>query len=190
MCEAAITATEVKLSIPKGLLHAIGTVESGHWPWIINVGGEDRTFASKADAVAATEALLAAGVRSIDVGCVQVNLMWHPNAFASVEDAFDPATNVAYGGRFLRELYASLGSWDAATGAYHSQAPDRAEPYRQMVMARWLGLPVPPRMAAVKAWNTNADVYGSWPPRGAQFAAMPPSGFAFRCCGAMEKTTH
>ncbi|HEX3347999.1 MAG TPA: transglycosylase SLT domain-containing protein [Acetobacteraceae bacterium] len=186
LCDAAITATEAKLGIPKGLLHAIGTVESGHWPWIIDVAGEDRMFQTKDEAVAATQALLAQGVKSIDVGCVQVNLMWHPNAFASLDDAFEPRNNVAYGGHFLRELYVALGSWDSAAGAYHSQTPDLAEPYRQLVMARWMGLPVPPR--APKALNTNADVYGSWPPRNAQFAAMPPSGFAFRCCSTTEKS--
>ena len=191
MCEAAITTTETKLGIPKGLLHAIGTVESGHWPWIINVAGEDRVFASKDEAVAATQSLLAQGVKSIDVGCVQVNLMWHPDAFASLDDAFEPASNVAYGGHFLRALYGALGSWDGAAGAYHSQTPERAEPYRQMVVARWLGLPLPPMAARMpKSLNTNADVYGSWPPRGSQFAAMPPMGFAFRCCAGSNPAGH
>ncbi len=189
LCGAAITATEAALRIPKGLLHAIGLVESGRpdgavgrvapWPWIINVAGEDRVFDTKEAAVAATAALQAQGVRSIDVGCVQVNLMWHPNAFASLDEAFDPSTNVAYGGRFLKELYVGLGSWESAAGAYHSQTPTVAQPYRDRVLARWTGAP-----SAPAPLNTNADVYGVWPPPGAAFAAMPPANFAFRCCGA------
>jgi len=195
LCDAAINATEGRLGIPRGLLHAIGMVESGRddpargraapWPWIIDVGGQDQVFQTKADAVAATQALLAQGVRSIDVGCVQVNLMWHPNAFASLDEAFEPESNVAYGGRFLRALYVELGSWDSAAGAYHSQTPDLGDPYRDMVMSHWLGTPLPPR--AIKAWNTNADAYGRWPPSGSQFAAMPPANFAFRCCGRPPK---
>lgn len=194
LCSAAITATEAALQIPKGLLHAIGLVESGRfdgalgraapWPWVINVAGQDRVFDSKEQAIAATAALQAQGVRSIDVGCVQVNLMWHPDAFASLDEAFEPATNVAYGGRFLRSLYAGLHSWDSAAGAYHSQTPTVAQPYRDRVMARWAGTASGPAAALGAApTNTNADVYGTWPPRGAAFAAIPPANFAFRCCG-------
>jgi len=138
------------------------------------------------DAVAAARALQAQGVRSIDVGCVQINLMWHPAAFASLDDAFDPRANVAYGGQFLKALFATLGSWEEAAGAYHSQTPTVAEPYRQRVLAVWTGgpLPVPP---APVSRNTNADVYGAWPPPGAAFAAMPPANFAFRCCGSPRR---
>jgi hypothetical protein len=35
----------------------------------------------------------------------------------------------------------------------------------------------------VKATNTNADVYGAWPPPGVVYGAMPPRSFAYRCCG-------
>ena len=45
---------------------------------------------TRQQAVAAVQALQARGVRSIDVGCLQVNLMYHPIAFASLDDAFDP----------------------------------------------------------------------------------------------------
>ena len=189
-CQAAIGATEEKLAIPKGLLAAIGLVETGRrdaalgqiapWPWSINVAGEDHVFMTKAEAIAAVQAYQAQGVRSIDVGCVQVNLMYHPNAFASLDEAFDPQANVGYGGRFLKALFSATGTWEAAAGAYHSQNPVFGEPYRQRVLARWTGT----RNAAPTSLNTNADVYGVWPPPGAAFAAMPPSGFAFRCCGS------
>lgn len=129
------------------------------------------------------QALLAAGVKSIDVGCVQVNLMWHPSAFASIDEAFDPQANVAYGGRFLKALFGSLGTWEAAAGAYHSQSPMVAEPYMQKVIAIWTGKPfvLPPLRAKIPvSLNTNADVYGAWPPPGLAFAAIPPANFAFR----------
>ncbi len=35
---------------------------------------------------------------------MQVNLGYHPEAFASLEAAFDPRRNVAYATRFLLEL--------------------------------------------------------------------------------------
>ena len=97
------------------------------WPWTINAEGTGRFFESKAEAIAAVEALQARGVRSIDVGCMQVNLMHHPHAFASLDEAFDPQANAAYGARFLSALHHDLGAWPAATAAYHSQT-EKLEP--------------------------------------------------------------
>jgi soluble lytic murein transglycosylase-like protein len=76
-------------------------------------------------------------VRSIDVGCAQINLMYHPSAFASVEQAFDPASNADYAARFLKELRDTTagGNWMTAAGDYHSLTPELAEPYRQQVEA-------------------------------------------------------
>ena len=68
------------------------------WPWTINAEGQGLFYDTKAQAVAAVRALQARGVRSIDVGCMQVNLMHHPDAFPTLEQAFDPQTNAAYAG--------------------------------------------------------------------------------------------
>jgi hypothetical protein len=55
------------------------------WPWAIDADGVGQFFATKAQAVAAVAALQAQGVHSIDVGCMQVNLMHHPDAFTSLD---------------------------------------------------------------------------------------------------------
>ena len=94
------------------------------------------------------------GVRSIDIGCLQINLRHHPQAFASLEEAFDPLANARYGARFLGELQATRGDWMQAAGGYHSQTPGFAEPYRARVAAAWLaeqGMPAaaPTTMAAI-----------------------------------------
>jgi hypothetical protein len=68
---------------------------------------------------------------------MQVNLMHHPYAFATLDDAFDPAHNAAYAGRFLMELFASSGDWGTAIAAYHSRTPGVGEPYRDQVVATW-----------------------------------------------------
>jgi hypothetical protein len=81
--------------------------------------------------------LQARGVRIIDVGCMQVNLHHHPNAFASLEQAFDPLTNARYAARFLTELNGGRADWRQAAGHYHSQTPERAGPYREKVLAAW-----------------------------------------------------
>ncbi len=81
--------------------------------------------------------LSARGVRNIDVGCMQVNLRYHPDAFASIEAAFDPATNVAYAARYLMSLNQATRSWSQAIGRYHSATPERGLAYRRKVEKLW-----------------------------------------------------
>ena len=148
-CEAAIATAQGSEALPPGLLPAIAQVESGRydplaghtrpWPWTINANGDGRMFDTKAQAIDAVRDLQARGVRSIDVGCLQVNLLHHPLAFASLQDAFDPATNAAYAARFLRTLFAESDSWPLATAAYHSRTPVLGADYATLVMAVWNG---------------------------------------------------
>ncbi len=146
-CRGAITTAEREAGIPAGLLQAIGRVESGRrdpvtgrfapWPWTINAEGRGMYFPTREAAIAEVRQLQARGVRIIDVGCMQVNLHHHPNAFPSLEQAFDPLTNARYAARFLGELNATRNDWARSAGHYHSQTPERAEPYRARVLAAW-----------------------------------------------------
>lgn len=147
LCETAITTAEYTGRLPARLLAAVAAVESGRldpasgtirpWPWTINAEGIGQFFATKAQAIAAVKALQARGVRSIDVGCLQVNLMFHPTAFTNLEEAFDPTSNARYAARFLNALYAAGRDWPGAIGAYHSQTPTLGAEYRDLVLARW-----------------------------------------------------
>jgi Transglycosylase SLT domain len=147
MCEAAVTAATVAENLPAGLLASIALRESGRpdpatgrvrpWPWTINFEGAGQAFATKAEAIAAVQAIQAAGGQSIDVGCMQVNLMHHPDAFATLDEAFDPQANAAYAGRFVKALFAAYGDWGTAIAAYHSLTPGVGEPYRDQVVALW-----------------------------------------------------
>ncbi len=145
LCRQAIAVAERANAIPPHLLAAIGRVESGRrdpgsgamhpWPWTINAEGEGHFYDSKAEAISATSALQSHGMRSIDVGCMQVNLMHHPDAFTSLEQAFDPQINAAWAARFLRQLYQQSGDWHRATALYHSATPDLGNAYEARVMA-------------------------------------------------------
>ncbi|CAH0132486.1 lytic transglycosylase domain-containing protein [Roseomonas sp. CECT 9278] len=148
VCAQAIAAAEAGSGMPPGLLGAIARVETGRrtptggvqpWPWSFNAAGEGRYMGSRAEAVAEVQARLAAGTRSIDIGCMQINLLHHPSAFPSVDAGFDPATNVAYAVRFLRMLHAQTGDWAQATARYHSATPERGLIYHQRVMAAMTG---------------------------------------------------
>ncbi|HEY0419711.1 MAG TPA: murein transglycosylase [Acetobacteraceae bacterium] len=144
-CRAAIAAAERRWGIPAGLLFAMSLVESGRtdpvtgvrlpWPWTTNAEGQGYRFNSLAEAAAWVRQQQARGTASIDTGCMQVNLMHHPTAFATVELAFDPARNADYAGSFLRRLFDNEagGDWMRAAGFYHSQTPERAERYRRLV---------------------------------------------------------
>lgn len=144
LCTRAIDAATGLAGLPPRLLNAVAQVESGKrdpatgawqpWPWTINVEGEGRFFETEAEAIEAVKAMQASGVRSIDVGCMQVNLMYHPAAFESLEQAFDPRANVLYARRFLLSLYRQSGDWPTAVGLYHSATPDLAASYRQRVL--------------------------------------------------------
>ena len=142
-CDMAAVVVEAQAGLPPGLLRAIGQVETGRfdattgrtepWPWSANMAGADYIFASKAEAVAWTAAQLALGQRSIDVGCFQVNLKYHPAAFASLDEAFDPPANARYAAVFLNALYGRLGAWQVAAADYHSADPALGTPYGQRV---------------------------------------------------------
>ncbi|MGG5810231.1 lytic transglycosylase domain-containing protein [Falsiroseomonas sp. CW058] len=141
-CTRAIAAAERGAGIPPGLLLAIARVESGRpapaggvvpWPFAINADGEGRFPPTRDAAIAEVEALRARGVRSADVGCMQVNLLHHPDAFPSLAVAFDPAANVAYAVRFLRDLRARTGNWAEAVAQYHSMDPARGLGYHARV---------------------------------------------------------
>jgi len=147
ICAKAANRVERQEDIPRQLLRAISKVESGRfhngrkvvmaWPWTVMAEGRGRYLESKAEAIAEVEGLRARGVRNIDVGCMQINLMHHPDAFASLEDAFDPLTNVRYAASFLKSLAATQGSWAKAAAYYHSQTPARYRVYRSKVRQIW-----------------------------------------------------
>ena len=142
-CGRLTDRAERAYGLPTHLLTAVSKVESGRWhaasgaifawPWTVTAGGEGRFLPSKKAAIAEVERLRARGVRNIDVGCMQVNLGYHPKAFASLEEAFDPQRNVAYATRFLRDLKARWGSWTRAVGNYHSNTPALSGRYRVKV---------------------------------------------------------
>lgn len=185
LCEAAAVAAEYTDHLPPRLLQAIGLTESGRlepatgrvrpWPWTIDVEGEGQFFGTRQDAVAAVRQAQARGVKSIDVGCNQVNLMYHPEAFASLDDAFDPTINARFAARFLNTLYAENRDWSHAIAAYHSETPALGDAYRVLVLARWqnpdLHAVVEPE-SPYQAFVPKSQVYGAFQPAGRVYGAF------------------
>jgi hypothetical protein len=188
VCRAAIRQVERGTQIPPQLLAAIARVESGRrdpqtgqfgpWPWTINAEGQGRFFATRAEAIAEVRALQARGVRSMDVGCMQINLLHHPNAFPSLEAAFDPLTNVTYAAKFLTELQATRNNWTQAAANYHSNTPEFAQAYLRRIQAAW---PEETRLAtaeqrdgALASWS-QARAAGQFVPGGAPMLTNAPA---------------
>jgi hypothetical protein len=92
--------------------------------------GEGKWFDNEDSARAYVFRHFKQGARSFDVGCFQINYKWHGDAFASIEEMFDPTANALYAAKFLSSLKAELGSWSAAVGAYHSRTPKYAKLYK------------------------------------------------------------
>jgi hypothetical protein len=141
-CEALAARAAAAAGIPDGLLPSIARVESGRgqgkkgrraWPWTLNQGGKGMYFETREEAMAYLTAAVARGVKNIDVGCMQINYRWHGDQFPSLEAMMDPVSNTAYAARFLTELRQRLGSWDEATGNYHSADPRRSRNYQALV---------------------------------------------------------
>ena len=185
LCEAATISARGK-KIPQNLLLAIARVESGRpdpatgrvrpWPWTINVDGVGTYFETKDEAVATVKALQARGTRSVDVGCMQVNLFHHPTAFPSLEAAFDPETNATYAASFLTSLFNQTKDWNLATAFYHSQTQERGEEYQRLVFGRVMTPMGPPLMTAglAAAWPPPNVMFGAFPPPSIAFGAFPP----------------
>lgn len=147
LCQLAASKAERRYRIPSQLLSAISLAESGRysrthkatfaWPWTVRSGNASHHLPTREAAVALVKRLQAKGVRNIDIGCMQINLGYHPNAFRNLHLAFNPAHNVDYAARFLTELHKKKRSWALAVGHYHSDVRTKRLPYWRRVAKFW-----------------------------------------------------
>jgi hypothetical protein len=142
LCLDEIAKQEAKYGMPAGVLKAIARVESSGspygeitkpWPWTLNVGGAPHYYPTKDAALAALTSFRAESDVNIDVGCMQISLQYHPNAFPDLATALDPVANVDYGALFLSALKDKSGDWMQAVGDYHSTTPGFGDTYRNLV---------------------------------------------------------
>ena len=147
LCSLVAAGMESKYGIKTHLLQTISSVETGRWdynkekfiswPWTINVNGKGQHFNTKEEAVAEVKRLQAGGTKNIDVGCMQISLKYHSDAFNSLEDAFEPEINVEYSAKFLKKLYNRRQDWQKAAMDYHSKIPSKGQKYRKKLVERY-----------------------------------------------------
>nr|WP_085938651.1 transglycosylase SLT domain-containing protein [Aromatoleum aromaticum] len=141
-----------RAGIPSTVLYAVALQESGTrfngrlvpWPWMLNVAGASRRFASRAEACAGLRKALASTPENrIDAGLGQVNLGYHTQRYDHPCELLDPYRNLAIAAEILREQHMPGEDWLIAIGRYHRPAGGApAVRYRQSVhlhLARVLG---------------------------------------------------
>ncbi|MGI4763755.1 MAG: transglycosylase SLT domain-containing protein [Janthinobacterium lividum] len=123
-CEAQVAAAARRYDIPLAVFYAVGLLETGGrnglQPFSMNIEGRASLNTTLAEALATFEAAHRRGATLIDIGCMQVNYRWHGRNFASVTEMFDPAHNVDYAARFLRELKTREKTWTLAVARYNA----------------------------------------------------------------------
>lgn len=104
---------------------AVVIQESGGQPWVVNNNTTRKsvTFASKAAAVAAAVAVIKRG-ESVDMGLAQINSKNLPALGLSVNQVFDPCTNLAAGAAILAAGYKKAGSLGGALSTYNTGRSD------------------------------------------------------------------
>ena len=104
---------------------AVVKQESGGQPWVVNNNTTKKSmaFASKAAAVAAAVAAVGRG-ESVDLGLAQINSKNLPALGLTVEQVFDPCTNIAAGARILTMGYQRTGSLGGALSIYNTGRVD------------------------------------------------------------------
>ncbi|MCW5444805.1 transglycosylase SLT domain-containing protein, partial [Pseudomonas aeruginosa] len=132
-----------RAGIPSTVLYAVALQESGirrngrivPWPWSLNVAGQSRRFATRADACAGLQqAMRATPHTRIDAGLGQINLGYHKHRFTGACDLLDPYRNLAVAAEILKEQHAPGEDWLLAIGRYHRPAGgEPAVRYRRSV---------------------------------------------------------
>ena len=104
---------------------AVVMQESGGRPWVLNNNTAKKSvaFTSKAAAVAVAVAAVGRG-ESVDLGLAQINNKNLPALGLSVDQVFDPCTNIAAGAAILAAGYKKAGSLSGALSTYNTGRSD------------------------------------------------------------------
>jgi hypothetical protein len=136
------------------ILYAVALVESARinarlaapWPWALNRQGRPIIPSSRLEARGILNDALNKGIRSIDVGLMQVNVRWNGHRVHRPDDLLDPETNIRVGADVLTEAIDSApGDLALGIGRYHTGWRNDTDAYRygRRVLAiaqqiRWL----------------------------------------------------
>lgn len=160
VCEAEMSRASQRHGVPLAVLFAVGLTESGRkgylHPYALNIAGRTYFGTSARDALREFQAERARGVRLIDLGCMQINHHYHGANFDSPAQMLDPARNVDYAARFLKELRDREGDWTRAVARYHAGRANT---------------PAQKRYVCAVIRHMVASGFGQWTPNARAFCA-------------------
>lgn len=136
-----------RAGVPPAVLYAVALQESGTrlhgrkdgrlvpWPWSLNVAGQSRRFATRAQACAGLHQVMRTTAHTrIDAGLGQINLGYHKQRVTTPCELLDPYRNLAIAAQILREQHTPGEDWLLAIGRYHRPAGgEPAARYRRSV---------------------------------------------------------
>jgi soluble lytic murein transglycosylase-like protein len=157
-CEREMVRASKQHGVPLGMLYAVGLTETGQagslQPYALNVEGKASYGLTLDQALQIFETARRSGAKLIDLGCMQINHYFHAEHFASVREMFDPAKNVDYAARFLKQLHAREGTWTLAVARYN--AGPNNNPAQKRYVCRVIA-------------NMVATGFGAWTPEAKHF---------------------
>jgi soluble lytic murein transglycosylase-like protein len=165
VCEQHLVRAAQQENIPLGVLYAVGLTESGRkgklHPFALNIEGETVFAESEDEALRVFNKARRKGKKLIDLGCMQVNHHYHGKKFKSPREMLEPAKNIAYAAKFLRQLHDEQGSWSMAVARYH------ASPTNKKAHKRYI-------CSVIR--NLVASDFGAWTPESRAFCSVRKKG--------------
>lgn len=163
LCEREMMRASALYGVPLGMLYSVGLTETGNrgslQPYAMNVEGKAVFSNSAFEAIQKFEQASRSGARLIDMGCMQINHLYHREKFPSLESMLNPRMNVEYAARFLKELKGRHETWTMAVARYH--AGPNNDPAQKRYVCRVIA-------------NMVASGFGAWTPGARTFCADAP----------------
>jgi len=129
----------LEYQIPSSVLYGVALAESGKniksgrykpWPWTLNVAGMPRRYPTRKAAYQGLQHYLSHGIKSIDIGFMQVNWRYHKKKLGTPWQALEPFHNIRAAAGILKGEYQKTGVWKTAIGRYHSPGQKKAQKQR------------------------------------------------------------
>lgn len=133
----ASLAAAKKYNVPQELLLAIGLVESGLWPWTLNVEGRPYFFKTKNDLLTFLMNNRITFKTSFDVGAMQINSQWAKHFENDINAMVDVKRNMDFAAWLLRTNFNNFGENWRGVSTYHTpHVSDRAVSYARKVVEK------------------------------------------------------
>jgi Transglycosylase SLT domain len=134
VCERHLSAASKAEGVPVGLLYAVALAETGSSgrlsPYALNIEGEPFVASTRREALVVFEAARKNEKVLIDLGCMQINYLYHRKKFRAASDMLDPRLNVNYAAKLLKTLRIRHGSWMEAVARYHASPRNKVAQHR------------------------------------------------------------